>query len=149
MFTKIRHRWNSLSQQVHDLVKHKTSVHSIAMSFAIGTCIAILPLFGMSVLFGLIIVLVFEKLSKISLFGAIAFWNPFALIPVYWLSYKIGDIIFTEAPVIEFRVLILNRIYLLTRRFLVGNIIVALALSLASYCLVFLVIKFYRKHRLS
>ena len=136
---------NKLKAHFKRVLETKTSAHSVAAGFAIGTFIAILPTPGLSILIGTLIVLIFKDLSKYSLFGAMVFWNPLTLIPVYALSYKIGSYIFGGESVIVYKILILDQIYNFTRRFLVGNLILALTLSITSYFLILIAIKIYDK----
>ena len=118
------------------LLKQKKSSHSIALGFAIGTFIGIIPTPGISIILGLLIVLIYRKVNKYSLFIAILFWNTLALAPMYYLSYKIGDLLFGDLPLFEYNVPILNQIYNFTKRYLRGNFILAVSVSIASYFIV-------------
>ena len=125
-----------IAEHFQEVIRTKKSPHSIALGFAIGTLIGILPTPGFNILLGMLVILVFRKVNKFSLFGALAFWNPLVLTPVYFLSYKIGDLILGSVPVIEYELTILEQIYYFSRRFLVGNAIVAFCFSMSSYFLI-------------
>lgn len=94
------------------------------MGFTIGTLIGILPTPSVGFLLGLLVILIFENVNKYSLFGALILWNLIILLPIYILSYEIGDFLFGELPVVEYDITIFDRIYYFSRSFLVGNLIV-------------------------
>lgn len=122
----------------------KTSPHSIALGFSVGTFISIVPTPGMNILIGTLLVLVFKKLNKFSLLGSMAIWNPITMIPIYYLSVKIGSLIFGSAPVVKYHIEFLNQAYDYSRRFLAGNIIIALTVSFACYYLVRYIVIWHR-----
>jgi uncharacterized protein len=126
---KIKHHF-------HEVIRTKKSPHSIALGFAIGTFIGILPTPGLNILFGLIIILIFEKVNKFTLFFAIFFWNTLTLAPVHYLSFKIGVLLFGSAQVVKSDFVMLDFLYTFARRYLVGNLILAVTLSIASYFIV-------------
>ena len=97
-----------LKHHFHEIVKIKKSPQEIALGFAIGSFIVLLPTPGFSILIGLLIMLLFTRINKFSLFAAMAVWNPLTLVPIYWLSYRIGDILFGALPVIKYDVVILD-----------------------------------------
>jgi uncharacterized protein len=140
---------NKLKNHLKEVLEIKTSPFSIASGFAVGTLIAILPTFGFGVLIGLLVVLIFKKVSKVSLLFAFAIWNPLVQIPIYALSYYIGDIIMGDLPIKTFRFEFLSKFYIFSRRFLVGNLILSLALSIVSFVVVLYLVKFYRKTKLT
>jgi uncharacterized protein len=130
---------------LRDILTLKRSEHSIAVGFAIGTFLAILPLLGLSVFVGVLAVLFCKRLNKFALFGAMAFWNPLVLIPIYWLSFAIGDALFDPLPVVEFKVTLLNQVSHFSRRFLLGNVLLASLLSTASYFVMKAAVHTYRR----
>ena len=103
---KLRHHF-------HEIHKPEISEHSIALGFAIGTFIGILlPVPVFSIPAALLVILVNKKISKLALFGAIIlFWNFLTLTPVYLLSYEIGKLLFGEVSVVKFDIVILDKIY--------------------------------------
>jgi uncharacterized protein len=140
IISKIRHHF-------HEVLKIKKSPHSIAMGFAIGTFIAILPTFGLGLILGLIVVLIYRNVSKIALVAAFIVWNPLILTPIYFFSYQVGDFIFGELPVVEYDIKFFERIYNLTRRVLVGNTIISALFSIMSYFLVKRLSAAYQKRK--
>jgi len=128
-----------------EVMRTKDSPKSIAAGFAIGTAIAILPTFGLGAFIGLLVIFLFKKVSKVSLFSAFIVWNPAILIVLAGLSYKIGSIILKDMPLTYFKLGILNTFYLYSGRFIVGNIILVLFFSTLSYFVVYFLSKKYQK----
>lgn len=122
-----------IKNHFREVIKIKKSPHSIALGFALGTFIAILPTFGLGLIIGLIIVLIFKKVNKLSLIAAFILWNPFVVIPIYLFSYRIGDALMSALPIIKLRFALFNNVYNLTLRLLVGNFIIAFTASVLSY----------------
>ena len=116
-----------------NVIRTKTSPHSIGLGFAIGTFISILPTPGFNILLGLLVLFIFKKVSKFSLFAGIIFWKPLFSIPIYYFSYQIGDLLFGQSTTMVYELTIFARIYVYARRFLIGNIILTLIISLCSY----------------
>jgi len=139
---------DKLKGHFHEVLKIKKSPSEIAFGFAIGTAIAILPTFGLGVFIGVILILIFKNLSKISMFIAFAFWNPILLIPLTGLSYALGDFLLKGEPIIKFKIELLNQIFIYTRRYIVGNVIITIILSFVSYILVYYIVKKYQKREI-
>ena len=133
-----------IKEHFKEVLGIKTSPHSIALGFAIGTFIAILPTFGFTYLIAIIVMLVYAKESKIALFGALLLWNPFVLFPVYTLSYRLGDFILTGSPAI-YPLQGIEQFRYATLRFLVGNFIIAVLFSLTSYFIIRKLVSYSRK----
>lgn len=134
-----------LRKHLDDILAIKTTPHEIALGFAIGTAIAVLPTLGLGFLIGFLIMLVYKNISKISMLIAFAFWNPLILIPLTGLSYYIGDLILSDRPVVSFQIEFLNQLFLYTRRYLLGNIILTIVLTSLSYIGVYYFAKIYKK----
>ena len=139
-------RW--LRQYTQKLMNTKSSPESTASGFALGTLVAILPTWGFSLILGLLLVLIFRRISKLAVLAALLIWNPLTLIPVYGLSYKIGDAMFGQAEVIKYNIVLLDQAFNFSRRFLIGLVILAVVISAASFLIIWLFAKFYHKRRL-
>lgn len=114
----------------------RSSDHDIALGFTIGTLISILPTPGFNVLLGALVIAFYPHTNKLAVFGAMAFYNPIVMIPFYWASYALGGLLFTADPVVQYNVVILDEAVDFTRRYLVGNLIVAITTSAITYPLV-------------
>jgi uncharacterized protein len=128
-----------------EVVRIKKTPHSIALGFAIGTFIAVLPTIGIGIFIALLVVLVYPRVSKISLFGSFLIWNPFILVPLYALSYTIGNLIYSGIPMIEQEGAFLTGIYNISREFFLGNLIVAGSIAILSYFILRRVIGVYQR----
>ena len=136
-----------IKDHLFEILETKTTPHSIASGFAIGTFISILPLPGFNILIATALVLMFKRISKIAIFVAMAIWNPITLIPVYYSSYQLGILIFKNRPTEEFNLSILNRVYYFTNDFIIGNIILSFVIALISFYITFDIVKFYREKK--
>ena len=130
-----------LSSYLSDVLSIKTSPNSVALGFAIGSFIAITPTPGFSVLIGLLIVFLFRNVSKLALFVALAVWNPISVIPLHMLSLHIGSILFGSFPVVEYKLSLLDQVFVFSRRYLIGNLMIALFVSIISYFVVLVAVK--------
>ncbi|UXP32329.1 DUF2062 domain-containing protein [Reichenbachiella agarivorans] len=130
-----------------EVLQSKNSDHSLAMGYALGTFVSILPTPGFSFFIGLLLVLVFKRINKAMVFIAMAIWNIWTVIPFYWLSLLIGDVIFGEMPVVLFQIEFWNEALQYTRRFLIGNLIVSIPFSVLSYYFALWVLKKVREKR--
>ena len=137
-----------IKEHLKEVAKIKISPHSIAAGFAMGTFIAVLPTFGFGILIGLLVLIIFKKISKLSLLVSFAFWNPFVLLSLYPLSYTIGDFILGDLPVRMYNIPILNQVFVHSKIFLVGSFILALILSIISYILILILAYKYQKKQL-
>ncbi|HLD42006.1 MAG TPA: DUF2062 domain-containing protein [archaeon] len=130
------------------LLKSKTSPHSVALGFAIGTFISVLPTPGLHFVLGFLILLLVKKISKYSLFFTLLFWNALTLTPIWMMSYKIGDWIFGSEAVVRYKFELLNQAYNFSRRFLVGNVILAILISVILYFATKQIVRWYYLRRL-
>ena len=133
-----------LKARLKEMLSARSSPHEIALGFTIGTFISILPTPGFNLLLGALVVAVYPHVNKLSVFGAMAFYNPIVIIPFYWASYKMGSLIFGLNPVIHYDVVVISEAYDFTRRYLVGNLIVASVTSAITYPLIREIVHFRR-----
>jgi uncharacterized protein len=125
-----------LKRHIEDLRSINSTPHEIALGFALGTFVAILPTFGLGVLIGVLIIFLKKDVNKLALFAAFAVWNPIILVPINTLAFHIGDTLLQGAPIIEYYVSLANQVFHFTRRLLIGNIILSTMLTGISYYLV-------------
>jgi len=134
-----------IKKHIQEVLKIKITPHDVAWGFALGTLIALLPTFGFGIFIGLLLLLIFEKISKISMLLAFAVWNPFVLIPIYALSYRVGIYVTASTPLESYRIELLNQFFTIAKVFLIGNVIVTLVFSTISYFIVYYLYKNYLK----
>ncbi|MBN1653295.1 MAG: DUF2062 domain-containing protein [Deltaproteobacteria bacterium] len=124
------------SKRLNKIKTTKKSPNYIALGFALGTLLAILPTPGISIVFGIILLLIFPRISKISMMAAIAVWNPFVTAPIYALSYEIGDLFFRDHEVLRIELTSLNQAWNFSKRLLFGTSIIGLTASLLSFFMI-------------
>ena len=108
-----------------------------AFSAAFSAFVALLPTFGFGILFFLVLFKFFKRLNKVAVIGAALVFNPFVLYTFYALSYTLGRLIVRSPPLEEtFEQALRTRAFEAIRTFMVGNIIIAVTISLIVYFLV-------------
>lgn len=122
-----------LKNHFFEVLRIKTTPHEIGLGFAVGTFLSILPTLGFAMILGLFLVSIYKPISKVSLILSMIVWNPLTLVPIYGLSFSIGDMLFDASPVMTFQFEWMNTVVHYTRRFLVGNLILAVSISPVSY----------------
>lgn len=115
------------------LAESNAAPSSIALGFATGTLIAILPTPGFGIFIALLLAFIFKNINKIGVIAAFSVWNPLILVPTYWLCYVLGDSVFTPDPSIHFNYALINQIYHHSGKFLIGNLFIALLGAFVSY----------------
>ncbi len=141
------HNWaRKVKHHFHEVLKTKRTPESIALGFAIGTFIAVLPTPFIHIFIAVLVVLIFENINKYAVILALIFWNPIVLIPIYYLSYQTGDFIFGSIPSDRFRITMLNAAYDYSTKYIAGSLILALPLSVISYFIVFYLAKKFQHH---
>lgn len=129
------------------LTEPESSSRSIALSFSLGTLIAILPTPGFGIFIGLSLILVFRMLSKIAMVFAITLWNPLLQLPVYYVSYQLGSFILNGSAPTEIDESWITLLTRHTQSFVLGNSIVAILISALSYIVVVQIVSYYRKRK--
>lgn len=149
MVRRIKEKFNKHREKVrthyHSIVRSEEKLHIIALSFSIGTLIALTPFLGIDVFIILLIALIWKKANKISLVAPLLVFNPITQIPFNYLGFKLGDFLFGSAPAIKYNIVIINHIYEYSRRFLLGNLIIAVIMSIISYFIIYHLVKYHRK----
>jgi uncharacterized protein (DUF2062 family) len=138
--------WKKIKHHFHEIAKTRVTPHSIALGFAAGTAIGLIPTPGFGVILALLAILIFEKINKISIFIGMAVWNPIVCAPFHVLSYVLGDKILGSIKLTETHATI-NRLFSFTAKYLLGNIIITITISVATYFIVKYAIILYRKRK--
>ncbi|SMG10891.1 hypothetical protein SAMN05661096_00357 [Marivirga sericea] len=129
------------------LTSDKSDV-SIALSYAFGTLIALLPTPGFSTAIGIGFITVFKQLNKMAVLLSMMVWNAITIIPIFWLSYKIGSRISNSLPDVEVQNETMRQILLFFKQFALGNLTLTIPISIGSYFLAILLLQLARKMRL-
>jgi len=98
----VRRFVKKIKKHFKEVIALKTSPHSIAIGFAVGTFISVLPTPGLNIILALFIAATFKKISKLSLLGSLVIWNPFVKIFTDVIALKIGSALFGNTPMMRF-----------------------------------------------
>ncbi|MEM6842463.1 MAG: DUF2062 domain-containing protein [Bacteroidota bacterium] len=132
---------------VQQLIQPESSRQSIALSFSLGTLIAILPTPGFGILLGLLLILIFRSLNRIAMILAITLWNPLLQLPVYYVSYWLGSILLGNSVALTTDESWMTLLTHHTKAFVVGNTILAALISVVSYILVMQLVGYHRRRK--
>jgi len=121
---------------------------SIAFSYAFGTLIALLPTPGFSTAIGIGFIAVFKQLNKMAVLLSMLVWNGITIIPIYWLSFKLGKFISNTLPDVRVENEVLQQILLYFKQFALGNLALTIPISIASYFIALVLLQIARKLRL-
>ena len=142
MFKKYIER---IKKHFRDIIEIKTEPGEIAIGFAIGTFFANFPTFGLEFFAIFLILMLFKKISKISLLFAYVIWNPFITYPIGGLSYVLGNYILGDAPVTIVRFVVFQNFIQFTIRYMLGSLIVATFFAIISYFVILYLSKKYQR----
>lgn len=140
--------WFLIKRYTQEILLSDKSDHMISVSYALGTMIAVFPTPGFSTAIGLGLLAIFKKLNKIAVLLSMMVWNAVTVLPIYWLSFKIGKRIATSLPNIDFGIEWLNTFLLYLKQFALGNLVITIPISFGSYFLAMLLLKLARRMRL-
>lgn len=115
----------------------------IAASFSIGVFVTTLPTGGIGVGLFFVFVALWSWISKPAIFASVAVLNPFVKPVVYVASYQVGGTVLGTAPLISSDISS-ETARVAARQLIVGNLIVAVALSAIAYTLL---LRLTRAHR--
>lgn len=82
---------------VRDIAGLDDPPHKIAMGLALGIFIGFVPIMGIQMAVVLPFALLFRA-NKTAAIGGVWVTNPVTVIPIYYLDYKIGELIVTYPP---------------------------------------------------
>jgi len=133
-----------IKEQFKEVLRIKKEPKEIARGFAIGTFFANFPTLGLELLIILPLLIIFKKISKISLLSAYVVWNPLITYPLAAVSYIIGDSILGSAPIVLIEFTLFQGIIQFTIRYLLGSLILASFFATISYFVVFYLSKKYQ-----
>lgn len=134
-----------LKEHFQAVLQTKSSCHSIALGASIGTLIGTLPIPIFDFFIALFIVFLFKDISKYSLFASVLFWNPLTKIPIYSASYMLGDYIFGPQPIVSIELSFINKVIYFSRRFIIGNLIISIGLTIGMYLFVYSLVYLIKK----
>nr|WKN36368.1 DUF2062 domain-containing protein [Tunicatimonas sp. TK19036] len=126
-----------LQHFIQRLSQPQTTPQAVALSFALGTLIAILPTPGFGIFVGILLTLLFKSLSKVAMVISITFWNPLLQVPVYYASYLLGSMLLGQPAELDYQESWMTIMVHHTQSFLLGNSILAVLISVAFYWIIY------------
>lgn len=132
---------------VQKLAKDNSTPASVAMGFALGSFIAILPTPGFGAFLALSFTLVFKNINRLAIIVSVTIWNPLLLIPLYYLSYLLGSVLLARPINLQEEISLYEMLSQYTTAFLVGNSILAVIIALISYFGIFHLMTAYIRHQ--
>jgi len=136
---------NKLKKWFNEILEAKTSPHDIALGFALGLFIGILPTPGIGIVLCLLMV-IFFKVNKLSILAGFALINPatlpFVLAAILFIGTSLtGAKVRTNVDVFS-RTEMANMIWPLV----VGDLVLAFSAAIVSYILIYFIFKrIYKK----
>jgi len=130
VYNKIKIR---LSKYFREVSRLKKTPHEIALGFSIGVFIGILPTPGFNILIGMLIILIYKNVNKLTLFGGMALFNPITIPPIVYFSNKLGRMFVKPLDPSDPLYTILREFLHTSLRILVGALIIASVVSIISY----------------
>ncbi len=124
----------SLKQQWQALTQSSATPRNLALAFALGTFISVLPIPGVDLMLTTMLAAWFKQLNRAAMYAAAVVWNTFVVAPFYVLSNQVGGFLFQtgRVPEIPFG----GPTGVLAQRFLLGNLVVALSVTAVSFFIV-------------
>jgi uncharacterized protein (DUF2062 family) len=117
------------------------SPQQVARSFAVGVFITALPTFGVGVLVFGVIAALSESVSKLALVASVVVLNPVAKWGVYASSFWLGVQILGPPEGVTVSTISFSAAPEVVARLLVGNLIIAVLLTIIGYAFAFRVIR--------
>ncbi|MFQ3285574.1 MAG: hypothetical protein ACI9TI_001201 [Natronomonas sp.] len=116
----------------------------VAGSFAVGVFITALPTLGTGLLVFLVLVALVDRISKLALFASVVVLNPVVKWGVYAASFSLGSLLLGPVPGATPTELSLSAGPGIVSRLLVGNLILAVVLTVVGYVVVFRLVTSFR-----
>lgn len=117
----------------------------VAGSFALGVFITSLPTLGIGVLLFFIIAHLFAGVSKLALFSSVLVLNPAVKWGVYGSSFWLGSVLLGPVDGVTRSDISLSAAPEIVIRLLVGNVIIAVVLTVVAYALAYWLTAAYRR----
>lgn len=137
----------ALKDRIRLILSVKDTPHRISLAFSVGILIGMSPLFGIHTILGLVASSVF-RLNRLVTIAGVYVTNPWTIIPIYTFSTWVGAKclgISKILPEVDWRNItftaLLNDFSPLLIPFIVGTALVGVVASLASYVIIYHLVK--------
>ena len=150
----LRFRWKRFFRYLYlRFLRLKGSPRAIARGLAVGAFAGMFPLFGLQMLLGILLAVVFKG-NKLAAAAATWLSNPLTYVPIYAMNYHIGRVLLRldEVDVARQSFTDWNQIIAfgsdVLASLMVGSCVVGLIVSLMAYCLGYQLSCQFRKRQL-
>jgi hypothetical protein len=120
--------------------------HEVAGSFAFGVFVTAMPTAGTAFVVFLVVAYLSDRASKLALAASIVVFNPFVKWAVYGASFWLGQRLLGPVPGEALSGLTLSAGADILVRQLLGNLLLALALSALGYFAVRALVRYHRRN---
>ena len=117
----------------------------VAGSFALGVFITSLPTLGVGVLLFFVIAHLFASVSRLALFSSVLVLNPAVKWGVYGSSFWLGSLLLGPVEGVTRSDISLSAAPEVVVRLLVGNLIIAVVLTIGAYAFAYWLTAAYRR----
>lgn len=149
MRARIAQYLRRLRNRLHESFAEEYTPQEVSGSFAIGVFITMLPTLGTGLLVFVLLSYLFDRINKLALFASVLVLNPAIKWGVYAASLTLGSILLgpVDRPSeLEFSLDVGREVLL---RLLVGNLLLAVVVTLVGYLVVYRMVLRYREHELA
>lgn len=133
------HLLQSAKEKVDLMMKAEASAHNQALGFALGTLISLLPTPGVNIALSLLLASWF-RLHKATVLLSLAVWNVFVTAPFFAMSYRLGNWLFPAPATTSIAAQWQAQVISFVQGFLVGNLIISVAIAAVSYTIALVII---------
>ncbi|WP_336326348.1 DUF2062 domain-containing protein [Halovenus sp. HT40] len=134
---------------LYESFTHDSTPRQVALSFALGTFITMLPTLGVGLLLFVLLVRLFEWINSVALFSSVIVFNPAVKWGVYAGSFALGFVLL--GPVDGFAIGDTPSFgdgSEIVVRLLVGNTILAVLATVLAYLIVYRLVVAYQRNSL-
>lgn len=121
--------------------------HQVAASFAVGIFVTAMPTGGLGISLFFVFGYWFSWISKPAIFSTVAVLNPLVKPVVYVASFHVGALVMGTEVIVPDEPTLSASVAVGLQQLLVGNLLIAIALSLVSYGVVLHLTRSHRRRK--
>lgn len=134
-------------QELTAAFEEEHTPHEVGLSFAIGIFVTALPTGGLGISLFFVFAAWWSWISKPAIFASVAVLNPLVKPAVYVASYQTGGILVGNRPFQSDDALLTETAGVAVKQLLVGNLLIAAALSVVCYVLLAHLTRIHRRRK--
>jgi len=130
---------------VLEAIREKHTPHQVGASFAIGIFLTALPTGGLAIGVFVALAALWSWVSKPAMFASVVVLNPMVKPAVYIASFQVGSLLL-GSPSVRSSETNAEAAGIALQQLLLGNVIVAVCLSVVGYVLLVWLTRLHRRH---